>query len=276
MKNDALASEFMHLLKRLMLVSLLLVWAAGVSSTSFAGDVIDGDLLTDDMEVSTFFEEDVNRDPFERVNRSVYRFNERLDRAVLRPVTVRYVRHVPPKVRRGVRNFVYNLREPTTIVNNLLQGKVTDAASDTMRFLLNTTFGLVGIFDVATHLGLERNREDFGQTLGKWGVPPGPYLVLPLLGPSTVRDATGLVPQYLYTDLAASIEDDALMWTVFAARAVDTRASLLNAEAVLEEQIDPYSFLREIYFQRRLIEVYDGAPPQQEDQYLEEFFNETQ
>jgi len=219
--------------------------------------------------------EEVDHDPFEGFNRAVYRFNDRIDRAVLRPLAVRYERYVPPKVRRGVRNFGRNLREPTTIVNNLLQGKVTEAAQDTFRFVVNSTVGILGIFDVASHFGAERNVEDFGQTLGRWGVPPGPYLVLPLLGPSTIRDAAGLVPQYMYTDLTAGIEDDGLMWTIFAARAVDTRAALLSADKVLAEQIDPYSFLRETYLQRRIIDIHDGEAPQVEDEFLEELLEET-
>ncbi len=217
-----------------------------------------------------------NGDPLEGFNRAIYRFNERVDRAILRPVAVRYVRYVPPKVRRGVKNFVSNLREPTTIVNDLLQGKVTQAGRDTMRFLLNSTVGLLGIFDVAAHLDLHRNHEDFGQTFGKWGLPPGPYLVLPFLGPSSVRDAAGLVPQYMYTDLASGVEDDGLMWTIFATRAVDTRADLLKADKVLEEQLDPYVFVRETYRQRRLSEVYDGEPPEVEDEFLDEILMESQ
>lgn len=213
-------------------------------------------------------------DPFEGFNRSIYRFNERVDRAVLKPLAIRYVKYVPPTVRRGVGNFVSNLREPTTIVNDLLQGKVKQAGKDTLRFVINTTFGLLGVLDIATQLDLGRNREDFGQTLGRWGIPSGPYLVLPFLGPSNIRDAAGLVPQYLYTDLTAGIEDDGLLWTIFAARAVDTRADLLKIDKVLAEQLDPYVFVRETYHQRRLSEIHDGQPPLQEDEFLEELLNE--
>lgn len=215
-----------------------------------------------------------NGDPFEKFNRSMYRFNDRVDRAVLRPLAVRYVKYVPPTVRKGVGNFVNNLREPTTIVNDLLQGKFKQAGKDTLRFVVNTTFGLLGVLDLATHFDLERNREDFGQTFGKWGVPSGPYLVLPFLGPSSVRDAAGLVPQYMYTDLTSGIEDDGLLWTIFAARTVDTRAGLLKADRLLEEQLDPYVFLRESYRQRRLSEIHDGRPPVQEDEFLDEILNE--
>jgi phospholipid-binding lipoprotein MlaA len=215
-----------------------------------------------------------NHDPFEGFNRSMYQFNERVDRAVLKPLAIRYVEHVPPPVRTGVRNFMGNLREPTTIVNGLLQGKVRQAGKDTLRFVINTTFGLLGIIDLASYFQLEQNREDFGQTMGKWGVPPGPYLVLPLLGPSTVRDTVGLIPQYMYTDLTSGIDSDSLLWSLFATRAVDTRSSLLRADAILAEQIDPYVFVRESYLQRRLVDVWDGQLPEQEDEFLEELLNE--
>ncbi|KAA3620995.1 MAG: VacJ family lipoprotein [Proteobacteria bacterium] len=215
-----------------------------------------------------------NRDPFERFNRSVYRFNERIDRAVLKPLAIRYVEYVPPTMRKGVNNFVSNLREPTTIVNDLLQGKFKQAGKDGLRFVINTTFGLLGVLDIATSLKLERNREDFGQTMGKWGVPSGPYLVLPLLGPSNIRDAAGLVPQYAYTDLTAGIDDDGLLWTIFAARAIDTRAGLLKTDKLLGEQIDPYVFVRESYRQRRLNDIHDGQLPAAEDEFLDEILNE--
>ncbi len=233
-------------------------------------------LHADDAASSQAVEHGDGRDPFESFNRSMFRFNDRVDRAVLRPIAVRYEKYVPPKVRRGVRNFVYNLREPTTIVNDLLQGKVTQAAGDTMRFLVNSVFGIFGIFDVASHLDLPRNNEDFGQTFAKWGMPSGPYLVLPLLGPSTVRDAAGMVPAFMYTDLATGVEDDALMWTIFAARAVDTRAELLKADRLLNEQLDPYVFLRETYYQRRLSEIHDGSPPEAEDEFLNEILKESE
>ena len=215
------------------------------------------------------------KDPWEGFNRSIHRFNMKVDEKVLRPVAQRYVKHVPPKVRKGVRNFFNNLREPTTIVNDLLQGKPAQAGSDSLRFLINSTFGVLGVFDVATHLNLPRNREDFGQTLGRWGVPSGPYLVLPFLGPSNLRDATGLIPQYAYTDMTAGIEDEAVMWSLTATRVIDTRAGLLSADKVLEEQLDPYVFLRETYAQRRLNDIYDGNPPEAEDELLDEILEET-
>ncbi|MFT5114693.1 MAG: phospholipid-binding lipoprotein MlaA [Parasphingorhabdus sp.] len=213
-------------------------------------------------------------DPFEGFNRRVYRFNSKLDRWVLKPITSRYVKHVPPKVRRGVKNVFSNLREPTTIVNDVLQGKGIQAAKDSFRFVLNSTFGILGVFDVATHLNLPRNKEDFGQTMGKWGVPAGPYLVLPLLGPSSVRDAAGLIPQYAYTDMTAGIEDETLKWSLFATRAVDARSGLLKSEKILQEQLDPYVFVREAYLQKRVNDVYDGNPPEEEDDLLNEILEQ--
>jgi phospholipid-binding lipoprotein MlaA len=213
-----------------------------------------------------------NPDPLERWNRKIYKFNTKVDRAILKPVAKKYVKHVPVKVRRGIRNFVANLREPTTIINDVLQGKLIQALNDSFRFVLNSTFGLLGIFDVASHLDLPRHKEDFGQTLGKWGLPSGPYLMLPLLGPSTVRDAAGLVPVYMYTDISSGFSDDALLWTVFGARMVDLRSELLSVDRLLESQVDPYVFLRESYTQRRNHEVRDGEPLDNEDE--DEFLNE--
>ncbi len=215
-----------------------------------------------------------NPDPWEKVNRKIYRFNEKVDHAVLRPVARGYVKHVPQKVRRGVKNFGANLREPTTIINDLLQGKVGQAGRDTLRFLINSTVGLLGIFDVASRLDLERHREDYGQTLAKWGVPAGPYLVLPFLGPSNLRDATGLIPQYAYTDLTAGIDDDAILWSLYAVRAVDTRSDLLKADKILENQLDPYVFLRESYTQQRIVQINDGVVEESEDEFLDEILGE--
>ncbi|GJL83519.1 MAG: hypothetical protein DHS20C01_31530 [marine bacterium B5-7] len=215
-----------------------------------------------------------NPDPFERFNRTIFRFNDRLDRAVLKPVAQRYVKHVPPSVRRGVKNFTSNLREPTTIVNDILQGKLVQAGEDTLRFAVNSVFGLLGIFDVASAMNLNRNREDFGQTFAKWGMPSGPYLVLPFLGPSNLRDATGLIPQYTYTDLTSGIDEDALVWTIFGARIIDTRSDLLKADRILAEQLDPYAFIRETYTQQRLNQIYDGQIPEEEDEFLDELLRE--
>lgn len=202
------------------------------------------------------------KDPWEPWNRSMYEFNEVLDKAALKPVAKGYRKVVPPPVRGGVTNFFGNFRDVTTAVNNLLQLKVGNALSDVGRVVLNSTVGLFGVFDVATPLGLEKHNEDFGQTLGYWGVASGPYVVLPLLGPSTVRDSVGLVGDY-FTDPEFYIFDsDALGWAVFGTRIVNLRANLLEAEEVFEQAaVDRYAFLRDAYLQRRLSLIHDGNPP---------------
>ena len=232
------------------------------------------DIATNDETLVISTEKQKNADPLEKFNRKVYRFNNALDRKVLKPIAKRYVKYVPKKVRRGVRNFIANLREPTTIVNGILQGKPNQAAQDTLRFTINSTFGLLGIFDVAAHLKMPRNKEDFGQTLGKWGVPSGPYMVLPLFGPSNARDLTGLIPQYLYTDLNSSIDNGGLRFGVFAAGAVDTRANLLSLDDVLQSQLDPYVFIRESYTQRRIRDINDGKLEDDDDEFLNEILEQ--
>jgi len=238
-------------------------------SSSFAQEsLVDTDLETNSVEI---IDKQKNKDPIEKFNRKIHRFNHVVDKKVFKPIAKRYLKHVPEKVRRGVRNFVANLREPTTIVNDLLQGKPDQAAQDTLRFVINSTFGLAGIFDVASHLQLPRNREDFGQTFGKWGVPSGPYLVLPFLGPSNLRDLSGLVPQYAYTDLSSSINSGGLVLGTRIAGIVDTRARLLPLDDVLESQLDPYVFIRESYKQTRIRDINDGQVEEEEE---DEFLNE--
>jgi len=200
-------------------------------------------------------------DPWEPFNREVWRFNEDVDRVYLKPVSKAYKKVVPAPLRRGVGNFFRNLLEPTTVVNDLLQGKISQAFSDTGRFLVNSTIGLLGFFDVATKMGLERHQEDFGQTFAKWGIPSGPYLVLPFIGPSNARDGFGLLPYYLYTDPRLGIKDNEINWGLLVLDVVDRRAQLLSASRILELQLDPYAFTREAYRQKRLDLIYDGNPP---------------
>jgi phospholipid-binding lipoprotein MlaA len=196
-------------------------------------------------------------DPWERMNRSTYAFNDAMDRAVLKPVAKGYVRFVPRWMRTGVSNFLSNLAYPTTIVNDLLQLKFMDAVSDTTRLVLNTTFGLAGFLDPASKAGLPRNDEDFGQTLGHWGVPAGPYLVLPFLGPSTLRDAPSLYPDYL-TDGRHYLGTNRVQFAFLGVSIVDKRASLLPADAALQGAYDPYAFMRNAYLEHRQYEVKDG------------------
>jgi phospholipid-binding lipoprotein MlaA len=203
------------------------------------------------------------RDPLEGLNRGVYKFNEKVDDFVARPVAEVYDDFVPREVRDRVRNFFGNLADPFIGVNNLLQGKATEAFDDWSRFLLNTTFGLLGIHDVATGLGLEKHNEDFGQTFGRWGAGTGPYLVLPIFGSSNLRDGVGLAAD-MYTDPLGEIRPIDARNVAIGARAVQARADLLGAGRILEQAaLDKYVFQRDAYLQRRRSLVYDGRPPRE-------------
>lgn len=200
-------------------------------------------------------------DPLEPVNRAVDTFNDKFDRALLKPTAQVYEKAVPPLARSSVTNFFSNLREPIVIVNNLLQGKPRQGVADTGRLLVNTTLGVFGLFDPATQMGLEKHHEDFGQTLGRWGVGEGWYLVLPILGPSTVRDGVGMVVDYQIDPLAQ--HDEVRERNSLAAlNVVDTRARLLGATRLRDTAaLDPYLFTREAYRQHRWDRIYDGNPP---------------
>ena len=210
-----------------------------------------------------------SRDPLERLNRSTYAFNDGLDRAIVKPLARGYRKATPQFLQTGVSNFFSNAEYPVTLANNLLQGKITAAASDTARFTLNTTFGLGGLFDPATAWGLDRNDEDFGQTLGSWGVPPGPYIVVPFLGPYTLRDGIGSFADD-FVEPRAYLEDDSTRWTLWAADKFDRRVRLLDADALLERTGDPYAFVRSAYLQRREYLVRDGDVPLEDDAMLED------
>jgi phospholipid-binding lipoprotein MlaA len=201
-------------------------------------------------------------DPLEPLNRGVYRFNDALDRAVARPVAKAYHDHVPNPVRSGISNAIDNLAYPTTIVNDLLQAKWRAALNDIGRFLLNSTLGLGGLFDPASKEGLDKNDEDFGQTLGKWGVPSGPYLVLPFFGPSSLRDGPMIYPER-YTDLRGYLGDWETKWALIGVGALDTRSELLSVDQVLRNAYDPYLFTRDAYLQRREYQVRDGDVPEE-------------
>lgn len=205
------------------------------------------------------------RDPFEPFNRSMFAFNESVDRAAIKPAAQGYKKIVPAPVRGYVGNFFRNLGEPTTIVNDLLQGNIPQAANDFMRFAFNSTFGLLGLLDIATPAGLERHEEDFGQTLRVWGVGSGPYLVLPLWGPSTATDTVGLVPAALYTDPRTAINDAEASYGLLTINIVDSRARALGASKVVDLQLDPYVFRRETYLQRREELVHNGEAPLEDD-----------
>ncbi len=203
-----------------------------------------------------------SRDPLEPLNRAVFAFNDALDQAVLRPVAEQYVRWVHPGIRQVVGNVFSNLSDPWIGFNNLLQGKPVQALGDFARFGINTIFCLGGLGDLASDLGLPRHNEDFGQTLGAWGVPAGPYLVLPLVGPSSFRDATGVVAGWS-ADPVRQIQSEGDRTAVALTRLVDARASLFPVDRMIEgAALDRYTFVRNAYLQRRLNLVYDGDPPE--------------
>lgn len=198
-------------------------------------------------------------DPFESFNRSVYSFNDGLDNAVLKPVATVY-RDVTPRVARdGVTNFFSNLGDVWSFVNNALQGQAEGAYNSVVRFSVNTVFGFGGLFDIASEAGIARHKQDFGRTLGRWGMPTGPYLVLPLLGPSTVRD-TAALPVDLWGNPLSAINDVPVRNSLYALRLVDTRARLLNASDTIDSvAIDRYSLTRDVYMGlRRSSSVDDG------------------
>ncbi|MCW8884909.1 MAG: VacJ family lipoprotein [Motiliproteus sp.] len=194
-------------------------------------------------------------DPWEGFNRAMFSFNDGLDRYVLLPVTKGYRFVMPDMVEKGVNNFFENLGDVSTFINNSLQGKIGYAAQDLARVAFNSTFGLLGFIDVASGMGIEKHDEDFGQTLGYWGVESGPYLVLPLLGPSNVRDGISLIPDY-YMDPITYLDEDNAAWWLLGIRAVDTRSQLLKQEKLISG--DRYSFIRDAYLQRREFLVNDG------------------
>jgi len=209
------------------------------------------------------------RDPLEPMNRKVMQFNDGVDAVVLKPVATAYKEGIPPLVRTGVSNFFGNLSDAWSFVNSALQFKFQNAAENFMRLNVNTIFGLGGILDIASELNIERHREDFGQTLGRWGVPAGPYIVLPLLGPSTLRD-TAALPIDRKADPVRQVNPAVDRNSLYGLRAVDARSNLLRVGTVLEEAaLDKYSFTRDAYLQKRRAEVTekkdsDGEEPRQD------------
>ncbi len=197
-------------------------------------------------------------DPWEKYNRKVFRFNKALDDAILKPVAKGYQAVTPDFVEKGVTNVFANLFDLSSSFNNLLQGKPKMAGSDAARFVINSTLGVLGLFDVASKTGLTKHQEDFGQTLAVWGVKSGPYLMLPFIGPSTLRDAPALTVDY-YTYPLAYVDHDLTRWELTATYYVDQRSYLLYAEeAIGTEFFDPYAVLRDAYLERRAILIADG------------------
>ncbi len=209
-------------------------------------------------------------DPFEGMNRATYAFNDVVDRALLTPVAKGYQTVTPGFFRAGVSNVFTNVGDVATALNNFFQGKAGDGASDLGRVLVNSTLGVLGLFDVATPMGLEKHDEDFGQTLGKFGVGSGPFLVLPLMGPSTVRDALAR-PVDSYAGYSRYVGHVPTRYSAFGLEVIDLRAHLLGASSTLDTAaLDKYQFVRDAYLQRRLRNVYDGRAPQAMLEQLED------
>jgi phospholipid-binding lipoprotein MlaA len=205
-------------------------------------------------------------DPFEASNRVMYAINDPLDKYFAKPIAQFYVDYVPSVIRTGFSNYFNNIDDLFSGINGLLQGKLDKAGNDFGRVLLNTGFGLVGLIDIASDAGIPRGEEDFGQTFGYWGIPQGPYLFIPLWGPSTVRDGTGSILRYWYTPTQL-IPDVAVRNVIYGIGAIDARARALDATSLIEQaSIDPYTFVRRSYLQRREYMVYDGKPPPEKEE----------
>lgn len=226
------------------------------------------------------------KDPLESYNRSMFEINDNIDRYVLKPVAKGYDAITPNPVQKGISNFFSNLDDVIVIVNDLFQLKLGQMASDTGRLLINSTLGLAGFIDWASDIGMPKHNEDFGQTLGYWGVSSGPYFVIPILGPSTIRDTSGLIIDTAEFDpiwneiedgIPASQRDPDKAQVTSVIKAIDLRASLLKAERILDTAaMDKYTFVREAYLQRRKHLVYDGNPPLEEPEFNEsELFDDA-
>jgi phospholipid-binding lipoprotein MlaA len=240
------------MLKRLIAVSLLLV-----------SMFLQGCAFTVSPNASNMASDRGGSDPFEPMNRVTASFNSALDSVIVKPISRAYKFVTPPPIKMMIGNFFGNLSDLWTGANNILQGKPKAALSDFTRFTVNSTWGRLGLVDVATDLGLEKRYEDFGQTLGVWGISPGPYLVLPFLGPSSARDTAGLIPDSLASPLRG-VKHTPTYYSLLGARVIDTRAGLLSAERFMDSaSLDDYAFLRNGFFQRRFSQVYDGNPPDQ-------------
>ncbi|MEL7187882.1 MAG: VacJ family lipoprotein, partial [Pseudomonadota bacterium] len=216
----------------------------------------------------------VEHDPWEPLNRTIYGFNTGLDKVTTRPLAKGYRAVMPSPVRKGVSNFFTNLTKPRSIVNNFLQGKPGRGFSETGRFLLNSTIGIGGLFDVATAGGMEEYPEDFGQTFAVWGMPDGPYVMLPFMGPKTLRGVVAMPLDFLARPLYhyenTSVRDKLTVLSV-----IDLRYRLLATDKLIEDSKSPYVTLRESYLQNREYEIYDGYPPE-DDEFFDEFLEEDE
>ena len=218
----------------------------------------------------------VDYDPLEPMNRKVHSFNMALDKVALRPLARGYKKVVPSPLRKGVTNFFSNLTTPRSALNNFLQGKPKQGFNEIGRFLFNSTLGLGGLIDIASAGGMERYDENFAQTLSVWGVPDGPYIVLPLWGPNMASDVFALPVDY-YSDIWTYYDNSSVRSKVWGLRLVDLRHRLLSVDSMLDDSSDPYITVRESYMQNRNFRIYDGDPPEEdiyEDELFDEFFED--
>lgn len=219
-------------------------------------------------------EERSSADPWEPLNRQIHGFNSGFDKVTLKPLAKGYEMITPKFLRIGIRNFSSNLRTPLNAINSFLQGKFKYGFSESGRFLANSTIGLFGVLDVAKEMGLEKHNEDFGETFAAWGIPDGPYVVLPILGPSTVRDAI-TIPLNILADPLIWYDNASVRDKLYLIRVVDLRQKLFTAESLLEGSQDRYLSIREAYLQNRRFLIYDGDPPVDDDFY-EEYFDDEE
>ena len=235
-------------LLRLGAIALMLIALTGCST-------IKKNLIPDRFVTDAFL-----ADPLEPLNRATDKFNRELDKAAIKPVAKGYRAVTPDPVDKGITNFFDNIADINSAVNNLLQFKPSRALSDVGRICLNTTVGLLGFIDIASQVGLQSYKEDFGQTLGYWGVGDKPFMMIPLLGPSTLRDFVGQVGDLMINPIYYTSQG--VYWSLLSLKFIDTRADLLETTDVLEEAaVDPYAFVRETYLQSRKNKIYDGNPP---------------
>lgn len=236
-------STFMNRFSRRFLTIMVAALLTGCAPTS--------ELLRDDP------------DPLESYNRAMFTVNDAVDKALFKPVAQAYQKVLPEPVTASIGHFFSNLNDVVVLVNDVLQFKLHQAAMDSSRIVFNTTFGVLGLFDVASHMNMPKNREDFGQTLGYWGFSEGYYIVLPFLGPSTVRDAFGLAGDFFINPIAWTTDSSTVEWSLWGLNLINRRAGLLSIErALADAQIDPYLFQRSAYLQQRRSLVYDGQAPQ--------------
>jgi phospholipid-binding lipoprotein MlaA len=214
-------------------------------------------------------------DRWEGLNRKVYKFNDTVDRAALKPAAEGYRKITPRWMRLGIGNFLGNLEYPATLVNQFLQGKPKEGFRDTGRFLLNSTLGVAGLFDVATAVGLEANDEDLGQTLAVWGVGSGPFVNLPFFGPSNLRDAPSRMADFFLDPLTYVEVPWEALWGKRALDIVHSRAELLQLDGTLQRTYDPYAFIRDAWIQQREFAIFDGNPPPETLEDLEDFEDEA-